>query len=296
MAILFCNVGWMQKYDGLDADSLERGGSYNNHSIGHEVCNFTPVGDVVYGYIQANGNIKLENLGASKKDDSVDGVTVVWTASPPDGGTVVVGWYLNATVYRAVQQTPQKAAKHIAQGATYFRIKAKRKDAVLLEERSVLIPRATKGGIGQSNIWYADKPESKPIVERVMKLITEGPTPLPDIDETGGREGKVRLSAHLRRERNAKLVKKKKESVLKATGRLSCQVCGFDFKQVYGSYGENFCEVHHLTPLAKADCEVETKLDDLAVVCSNCHRIIHRHDPMPKIEQLAAAISGAKAC
>ena len=41
MTILFCNVGWMESYNGIDGDILSRGGAFNDHSIGHEVCNFT---------------------------------------------------------------------------------------------------------------------------------------------------------------------------------------------------------------------------------------------------------------
>jgi 5-methylcytosine-specific restriction protein A len=53
-------------------------------------------------------------------------------------------------------------------------------------------------------------------------------------------------------------------------------VCGFDFAGVYGPRGSNFCEVHHLKPLSDVHSEVETRLQDLAIVCSNCHRMLHR--------------------
>lgn len=56
-----------------------------------------------------------------------------------------------------------------------------------------------------------------------------------------------------------------------------CMACGFDFEKKYGKRGKGFIEVHHLTPVSELDSN--TKVDpktDLAVVCSNCHRIIHR--------------------
>ena len=160
------------------------------------------------------------------------------------------------------------------------------------EERNVLIPRAIKGGIGQSNVWYADSPESKVHVKRVLKLIDEGYSEdLPDVDRfMSGKEGNPILVAHLQRERNQALVKKKKNQVLELTGKLSCEVCGFDFKTFFGFIGEGFCEVHHLQPLSKTDGEIKTMLKDLAIVCSNCHRILHRQNPMLTLAQLKKEI------
>jgi 5-methylcytosine-specific restriction enzyme A len=292
MPILFCNVGWMNKYNGIAGDSIERGGKYNNHSIGHEVCNFTNNQGVIFGYVQPVGDsIKIEKLGASKKDEKIEGVTIVWTAGPDSGGTVVVGWYEDATVYRDLQSIPKPNALQTRNGVTSYRVKAQFNKVTLLpiEQRELIIPRAVKGGIGQSNVWFADKEESQELVNRVQELIKNGSTStLPDVDQNKSIiEGNPRLVAHLRRERNAAIVKQKKSAVLKATGKLCCEVCGFDFKEVYGEIGEGFCEVHHLQPLSKADGKVITELKDLAIICSNCHRIIHRLDPMPSIEVLS---------
>ncbi|WP_394342507.1 HNH endonuclease [Taibaiella helva] len=60
---------------------------------------------------------------------------------------------------------------------------------------------------------------------------------------------------------------------MKATGRLACEVCGFDFFQTYGPLGADFIECHHTKPLATYKAGEKTKLADLAVVCSNCHRM-----------------------
>lgn len=295
MKILFCNIGWMQKYNGIKGDSIERGGSYNKNETGHEVCNFSAIGKYVYGYVQPTGQIKIERLGAEKEDKCISGVTVVWTAGPETGGTAVVGWYKNATVYREYQalQTQTKLQKN--NGVNGYRVMALASDATLLppEERTLLIPRAVKGGIGQSNVWYADSPESKKHVAEVLKLIDKGSLDeFPDVDRyLSGKEGNPRLVTHLKRERNPALVKAKKKEVLKKAGKLCCEVCTFDFKKTYGEIGEGFCEVHHLKQLSKADGIVETELEDLAVVCSNCHRIIHKQNPMLTIEQLRQVIN-----
>ncbi|MEZ2379014.1 hypothetical protein [Enterobacter sp. RCC_40] len=89
MAILFCNIGWMKHYNGIDGDSIERGGEYNQHSTGHEVCNFSNNAGFLYGYVQPTGQIKIDRLGASKKDDYVSGVSVAWTAGPKTGGQLL---------------------------------------------------------------------------------------------------------------------------------------------------------------------------------------------------------------
>lgn len=283
----------MNNYNGINGDSIDRGGAYNKHSIGHEVCNFSEIDGTFYGYVQPTGQIKIEKLGASKNDPSISGVIVVWTAGPDSGGTVVIGWYKDATVYRDAQKIKSPTKLQQENRLVEYRIKAPANKVVLLpvEQRELIIPRGVTGGIGQSNVWYANKPESREIVNKVTALIDTGGTQLPDIDRyLSSSEGNPRLVAHLRRERNASLVKAKKKMILKATGKLRCEVCKFDFSETYGEYGEDFCEVHHLKQLSKADGVVKTELQDLAVVCSNCHRIIHRTDPMPGIAELSKIV------
>jgi 5-methylcytosine-specific restriction enzyme A len=295
MPILFCNVGWMKWYDGIDGDSIQRGGSYNKDSIGHEVCNFSNIGGQVYGYVQPTGQVNIEKLGARKNAEYAKGVTVIWTAGPDSGGTAVVGWYKNATVYREPQPIKNPTKLQKKNGLDSYRISASVSGATLLpiDKRSFMIPRAIKGGIGQSNVWYADKPESAELVARVLHLVESGRDidRLPDVDaEVSALEGNPRLVAHLRRERNTSIVERKKKEILAKTGALSCEICGFDFEKIYGKYGRAFCEVHHLTPLHKSDGVVKTELSDLAIVCSNCHRIIHRIAPMPSVRDLVRVI------
>jgi 5-methylcytosine-specific restriction protein A len=71
---------------------------------------------------------------------------------------------------------------------------------------------------------------------------------------------------------------------------LLCEVCGFDFAAVYGKLGEGFAECHHRLPLAEYDAEAPTLLEDLAIVCANCHRMLHRSRPMMKVEDLRSLI------
>jgi 5-methylcytosine-specific restriction endonuclease McrA len=90
-------------------------------------------------------------------------------------------------------------------------------------------------------------------------------------------EGTRQLKAHLYRERSRKLISQKKEQYKKLNGLLRCEICGLSFAKIYPiSLGEDFIEVHHKTPLSQIESVVRTTLDDLLLVCANCHRMIHR--------------------
>ena len=99
-------------------------------------------------------------------------------------------------------------------------------------------------------------------------------------DDISASEGARKLAVHRWRERNQAIVKAKKAEVLRITGDLACEGCGFSFHQKYGDVGKEVCEVHHRNPLGESGEGVITRLDDLAVVCSNCHTIIHKSNPM----------------
>ena len=73
---------------------------------------------------------------------------------------------------------------------------------------------------------------------------------------------------------------------------MECEACGFDFQSTYGELGEGFCEVHHRTPLAELDGETKTTLKGLAVVCANCHRMLHRMTDM-SVQGLKDILAGA---
>jgi hypothetical protein len=109
----------------------------------------------------------------------------------------------------------------------------------------------------------------------------------PDVDEDvwSAPEGARRWGNHFRRERNQRLVRAKKALVLRTTGKLACEACGFDFAERYGDLGDGFCEVHHRVPLSELTEAVTTRLEDLHVVCSNCHRMIHRTEPILTIAE-----------
>ncbi|WP_369281118.1 HNH endonuclease [Streptomyces sp. AC04842] len=108
-------------------------------------------------------------------------------------------------------------------------------------------------------------------------------------DDYSAPEGRLLMRRHRARERNKGLRKKKIASVLQRGGSLACEACGFDFEEVYGDRGAGYIECHHVVPLHEAE-EGRTKLTDLALICANCHRMIHRRAPWPTPSELRASI------
>ncbi len=100
-------------------------------------------------------------------------------------------------------------------------------------------------------------------------------------------EGEELSVTHRSHERNTEVVNVAK-SVFKAThhGRLYCEVCGFDFREKYGEHGIDFIEAHHVKPIAKRNKNEPTKVEDIVLLCSNCHSIVHRKQPWLTILQL----------
>jgi 5-methylcytosine-specific restriction enzyme A len=90
-------------------------------------------------------------------------------------------------------------------------------------------------------------------------------------------EAKRRFVLHRQREGRARRAKIQ-DALARNAGRLICEVknCGFDFKERYGVLGEGYAQVHHLAPLSRSAIGGRNvKLQDLAIVCANCHVMVH---------------------
>lgn len=103
-------------------------------------------------------------------------------------------------------------------------------------------------------------------------------------------EGRLLTELHKRRERNPVAVQKKKKKVIETTGSLACEACGFDFSVTYGPVGHGFAECHHRKPLSELMGSQKTRLEDLAIVCANCHRMLHRARPWITVQDLKKLI------
>lgn len=102
------------------------------------------------------------------------------------------------------------------------------------------------------------------------------------------REGRRLVRVHESRERVPALVKQlKAEQMALHNGGLPCQICGFDFLEFYGVIGAGFAEAHHVVSLAEAPAHGRpVNVNDLIVVCANCHRMLHRSPEFPSVDLL----------
>lgn len=129
----------------------------------------------------------------------------------------------------------------------------------------------------------------EPLLEAILKLWKRPSVPPADEESAGdpaalaeeleALEGEQRQQMVRHRKREAALRAAKVAAALSRHGRLACEVpgCGFDFAQTYGSVGAAYAHVHHLQPLASRERPQQTRLSDLAIVCANCHAMIHRN-------------------
>lgn len=108
--------------------------------------------------------------------------------------------------------------------------------------------------------------------------------------EEEGIEGKrtERLVAHY--ERNPQL----RTEAIHIHGT-SCKACGFNFSAAYGPHGSNYIEVHHLVPVSTMiEPNAVNPRTDMTVLCSNCHRMVHRKREKPlSLQELVVLVRKA---
>ena len=152
-----------------------------------------------------------------------------------------------------------------------------------------------QGGGGVWNLYAHNPSELARVAQFIRDGVAEhqndedltGPDE-PDIVES--EEGKVATRIHRYRERDRKLVEKAKELALKKHGHLSCVACGFNFSNRYGASGAGIIDVHHTKPVHTMGPGEKTKVADLALLCSNCHRVVHGKRKWLTLDQLRATL------
>lgn len=102
-------------------------------------------------------------------------------------------------------------------------------------------------------------------------------------------EARQRLAEHKRLEksRNPALTRDAKAAFKLHHGSLWCEVCGFDYGLIYGDRGVGYIHAHHLKPVADIEPGTVLTIDDLAMVCANCHAMLHKA-PWIGVEELRA--------
>ncbi len=91
------------------------------------------------------------------------------------------------------------------------------------------------------------------------------------------------------------LVRKRSEILRRAAldGAKGCSVCDRDFSKVLNGEGTRVLQVHHRRQMASLDTPRVTKIEDLAVVCANCHLLIHLNPKRAiSVERLRKMLAG----
>jgi 5-methylcytosine-specific restriction protein A len=72
-----------------------------------------------------------------------------------------------------------------------------------------------------------------------------------------------------------------RKDAITANKGYSCYICGENFEEKYGEYGKGYIEIHHKKPLKDNSENHLTTINDVAVVCANCHSVLHHNGKEP---------------
>lgn len=154
-------------------------------------------------------------------------------------------------------------------------------------------------GKGDEEIWaeFSEHPEN---CHRTAQAILTGLQEIEENDEVeraemgdgseDASEGRVLTRLHRYRERNRKLVNRKKQQRLNENRKLVCEACDFDFEATYGRRGDGFIEAHHTKPVSELGDGHRTRLEELVLLCANCHRMVHSRRPWLSLMELKELI------
>ncbi len=267
LPVLFVNIGWGQRYDGTE----EIRGNHGWLSLRADDCS------EIAAFAETDGG--LFRCGIGRGSIAAERLDLVFVSRcPADGVRRVVGVYRNAWVFDwnddpdswkgaatktayllPVGQRPPLRGWPGQQGVRRWAFRAGekgREHPSLMAAYEGLVPRLGKEHLPRKEWLDGDED-----------------------DELAAFEGELRRRFVLHRSRERSLRVAKVRSVLAEKGRLPCEVpgCGFDFVERYGEeLGEGYAHVHHLHPLSKLTGKTKVTLEDLAIVCANCHAMIHR--------------------
>ncbi|MDR0499353.1 MAG: HNH endonuclease [Holophagales bacterium] len=300
--VVFINLTEMDEYNGLEAN-LKGGGAFiEQNGYGHEVYNFRNDNGKCYGYAPPYSKIRLARISKAISHDIfgdyIDDVFVIFTCSREQGGRTVCGFYKHARIYAEPVSDNRNTRVINIGGQTIFakyNIVCDVEDAVLISrrDRSKVLPRSSgnnDAGHGQHPVWYADEPKCQRLKSNLLDYVESLINQANASDEFKyhiHNEGKVSVVSTKQIDRSQKA--KTECIILKGC---YCNVCGFNFEKTYGKLGEDYIEVHHITPIGELssaeDYEGTDPEKDLIPLCSNCHSMIHRRKPPYQPDEIKA--------
>ena len=171
--LMFVRTAYMNKYKGITKnDRPYNGSSYLEDSqLVNEAYNFKAYQNLCYGYFMIQGSLNLKRLGGSINDNYVDDILVIIIASSPEKGSVIIGWYDHALVYKNPQKWPEIFQENSKR--KLFNMKAEAKDCFLVPEREriKLFPDDFPTKMRRNFNWYAEEDEDQRIVKRAISFM-----------------------------------------------------------------------------------------------------------------------------
>lgn len=240
----------------------------------------------------------------NQKDFSIGDVVFIWRAGK-DAGVVACGVVKELPVPRNSVKTPEALGEGFwvsqIDEPSEIKVGIELQDVRLSDEEDMLErdivkthPILGKSRIIANPVGTVFRLNSEE--EKILGNLWQGSFAIVKDVQYSAMEGGLQLKSHYRRERSRKLISLKKEQYKQSHGVLRCEICGLSFVEIYPeSLSEDFIEVHHKTPLSQIEKTIKTTLDDLILVCANCHRMIHRtKDCERNLELLLAHFSNVK--
>jgi 5-methylcytosine-specific restriction enzyme A len=166
--------------------------------------------------------------------------------------------------------------------------------ADLYEHGTVLCATYTQTGMPSDDDLKLDLEEALRLYRAVLN---EGGWEADDqiVSEAASELGTVELlqAKMYRRHRQIERNPSHSKMVKRLQGTI-CKGCGKDPRETYGEIADALVDAHHLRPLSSlADGEVVSfdPMKDFAVLCPNCHRVIHRLDDAGDLAALRALVA-----
>ena len=163
----------MKYYNGIENDEPVNGGKWvNENNDAGESHNFSEITfddekTYCFGYASTkSGTINLKTIygcNTVNDDEHVEGIIVVWCATPKNGQRRIVGWYKNATVNKYEENIEITRTEDNELFEQYYNCFSLKEDCVLLPENERnrskwYVPSSKQNkyhfGFGQANVWY----------------------------------------------------------------------------------------------------------------------------------------------
>ncbi len=210
---------------------------------------------------------------------------------------------LKNKIYKDLRLTPLPHYFGIAEvGTTYQDPTSEKEDffCSLLNYTAFPIPVLAKDGLGelyeripesrQTNYWRDGvRVITKEIYERIVavaEIETFNDFRILEEIQIAYQEGESKTRTSVYYERSSAL----RQQVLSIHG-YTCMGCEFNFEKTYGDWGKGYIHVHHLSPVSQAGITKPDPKTDFAVLCANCHSMVHRKkDKMLGLDDLKQLI------